>query len=147
MKKILGLDLGTNSIGWAVVNAETQTREDETTYLKPVGISAAGSRIIPMSADVLSDFDKGNSKSQTAERTKSRMARRIRERNLLRRERMLRVLKLMGFLPEQFASQIDDYGKFTNDKEPKIAWKTNSEGKYEFVFNDSIIILAPSFPM
>ena len=137
MKKILGLDLGTNSIGWAVVNAETETRNDETTYLKPVGISAAGSRIIPMSADVLSDFDKGNSKSQTAERTKSRMARRIRERNLLRRERMLRVLKLLGFLPEQFASQIDDYGKFTNDKEPKIAWKTNSEGKYEFVFNDS----------
>lgn len=145
MKKILGLDLGTNSIGWAVVNAETETRNDETSYLKPVGISAAGSRIIPMSADVLSDFDKGNTKSQTAERTKSRMARRIRERNLLRRERMLRVLKLMGFLPEQFASQIDDYGKFTNDKEPKIAWRTNSEGKHEFVFADSFTEMLADF--
>jgi len=60
MKKILGLDLGTNSIGWAVVNAEEVTREDETSYLKPTSISAAGSRIIPMDEGVLGDFDKGN---------------------------------------------------------------------------------------
>ena len=27
MKKILGLDLGTNSIGWAVVNADIENEE------------------------------------------------------------------------------------------------------------------------
>ena len=59
MKKILGLDLGTNSIGWAVVNAEEITRANETNYLKPTGISTAGSRIIPMSADILGNFDAG----------------------------------------------------------------------------------------
>ena len=32
MKKILGLDLGTNSIGWAVVNAETETQMVENKY-------------------------------------------------------------------------------------------------------------------
>ena len=32
MKKILGLDLGTNSIGWAVVNAEEVTRDNETSF-------------------------------------------------------------------------------------------------------------------
>jgi CRISPR-associated endonuclease Csn1 len=69
MKKILGLDLGTNSIGWAVINADEKKRENETTFLQPVGISSAGSRIIPMSADILGDFDKGNSVSQTKERT------------------------------------------------------------------------------
>lgn len=144
MKKILGLDLGTNSIGWAVVNAETETRmvenkyqSGEKTYLKPIGISSAGSRIIPMSADILGDFDKGNSISQTADRTKSRMARRIRERNLLRRERLLRVLKKIGFLPEHFANQINDYGKFINYDEPKLAWKKNPEGKSEFLFQQS----------
>ena len=144
MRKILGLDLGTNSIGWAVVNAETDTRNVDNeyrkgniTYLKPVGISAAGSRIIPMSADVLGDFDKGNSVSQTKERTGFRGTRRLRERNLLRRERLLRVLKNMGFLPEHFAKQIDNYGKFINDNEPKLAWRTNLEGKYEFVFQNS----------
>ena len=42
MKKVLGLDLGTNSIGWAVVS------ECE----KQKVIEAAGSRIIPMDADL-----------------------------------------------------------------------------------------------
>ena len=78
MKKILGLDLGTNSIGWAVVNANEETRENGTKYLKPTGISAAGSRIIPMSQDVLGKFDAGNSISQTAERPRLRMMRRLR---------------------------------------------------------------------
>lgn len=137
MKKILGLDLGTNSIGWAVVNAEETSRENETTYLKPTGISAAGSRIIPMSADILGNFDAGNSVSQTAERTGFRGVRRLHERNLLRRERLLRVLKLMGFLPEHFARQIDEFGKFINHGEPKLAWQKNGNGKWEFVFNDS----------
>lgn len=137
MKKILGLDLGTNSIGWAVVNADEQIREDGSKYLKPTGISNAGSRIIPMSADILGDFDKGNSISQTAERTRLRMARRLHERALLRRERLLRVLNLMGFLPKHFADKINRYGKFTDDSEPKIAWRKNADGKMEFVFQDS----------
>ena len=89
MKKILGLDLGTNSIGWAVVN------EAENNVI--TNISACGSRIIPMSADVLGDFDKGNTKSSTSERTLFRGVRRLRERNLQRRERLLRILKLMNF--------------------------------------------------
>ena len=137
MKKILGLDLGTNSIGWAVVNAEEANRENETTYLRPTGISAAGSRIIPMSADILGNFDAGNSVSQTAERTGFRGVRRLHERNLLRRERLLRVLKQMGFLPEHFAKQIDEYGKFINHSEPKLAWTKGIDGKFEFVFKDS----------
>ena len=137
MKKILGLDLGTNSIGWAVVNANEQTRDDGSRYLKPYGISAAGSRIIPMSADILGDFEKGNSISQTAERTRMRMARRLHERALLRRERLLRVLNLMGFLPKHFADKIDRYGKFTDESEPKLPWRKNAEGKYEFIFQDA----------
>ena len=134
MKKILGLDLGTNSIGWAVVNANEETRENGTKYLKPIGISAAGSRIIPMSQDILGKFDVGNSISQTAERTRLRMVRRLRERNLLRRERLLRTLKILGFLPEYFSMQIDAYGKFIDDSEPKLPWKKNQEGQYEFLF-------------
>ena len=137
MKKILGLDLGTNSIGWAVVNADEITRENATSYLKPYSISSAGSRIIPMSADILGDFDKGNSISQTAERTRLRMIRRLRERNLLRRERLLRTLNILGFLPEHFSMQIDRYGKYIEDSEPKLPWRKNMEGKMEFLFKDS----------
>ena len=137
MKKILGLDLGTNSIGWAVVNANEIARDNNTTYLKPISICSAGSRIIPMSADILGDFEKGNSISQTAERTRLRMVRRLRERNLLRRERLLRTLDIMGFLPEHFATQIDRYGKFVNDDEPKLPWRKTPDGKMEFMFQNS----------
>ena len=137
MKKILGLDLGTNSIGWAVVNADEVGRENETTYLKPTSISAAGSRIIPMSADILGDFDKGNSVSQTAKRTSYRSIRRLHERNLQRRERLLRVLRLMDFLPEHFANQIDRNGKLIDNSEPKLAWSKDETGGFTFLFMDS----------
>ena len=137
MKKILGLDLGTNSIGWAVVNAEEKIRDNQSSYLEPKNIHSAGSRIIPMSADILGEFEKGNSISQTAERTTFRGTRRLLERNLQRRERLLRVLKLMKFLPEHFGSQIDKYGKFIDDSEPKIAWTKGIDGKFQFIFKTS----------
>lgn len=137
MKKILGLDLGTNSIGWAVMNADVITRDNGTTYLKPVQISCAGSRIIPMSEDILGNFDRGNSISQTAERTGHRMMRRIHERYLLRRERMLRILKIMGFLPKHFSEKINKYGKFATETEPKLPWCDNEKDKKKFLFMDS----------
>lgn len=137
MKKILGLDLGTNSIGWAVVNANESTRKDNTTYLEPKSICCAGSRIIPMSADILGDFDKGNSISQTAERTRLRMMRRLLERNHLRRERLLRVLKVMEFLPEHYDAKVSRYGKFMDDSEPKLPWYKDEGGKMFFLFQDS----------
>ena len=147
MKKILGLDLGTNSIGWAVVNANEETRENGTKYLKPTGISAAGSRIIPMSQDVLGKFDAGNSISQTAERTRLRMMRRLRERNLLRRERLLRTLKIMGFLPEHYTKKVNQYGKFTDDSEPKLAWKKKEDGSSDFLFLSSFKEMLADFAM
>ena len=49
MKKILGLDLGTNSIGWALINHNFDSKDGN--------IIGLGSRIIPMSQDVLGKFD------------------------------------------------------------------------------------------
>ena len=140
MKKILGLDLGTNSIGWALVN-ETEDNGE----MSLVGIEAAGSRIIPMSADQMGEFERGNSVSSTSERTAFRGARRLRERFLLRRERLNRVLKCMGFLPEHYASCIDDYGKFHRGTEPKIEWVKGEEGKYEFIFPDTFNQMLDAF--
>lgn len=77
MKHILGLDLGTNSIGWALVKSEQDCDDVERIN----GIEAAGSRIIPMDAAVLGDFAKGNTKSQTADRTAARGIRRMGERH------------------------------------------------------------------
>ena len=69
MKKILGLDLGTNSIGWALITQDFDKKEGE--------INGLGSRIIPMSQDVLGKFDAGQTHSQTAERTGYRGVRRV----------------------------------------------------------------------
>lgn len=131
MKKILGLDLGTNSIGWALVNEAEEKKE----------ILGLGSRIIPMDAAILGDFDKGNSISQTAERTKFRGVRRLRERYLLRRERLHRVLNIMGFLPQHYAQSIDfekHLGQFKEELEPKLVYSLNDKtNKYEFLFKES----------
>lgn len=140
MKKILGLDLGTNSIGWAVIKSDFDKKQGEIVKL--------GSRIIPMSQDILGKFDAGVSVSQTADRTAHRSVRRINERSKLRRERLHRVLNILGFLPEHYAKAIDfekNYGQFKNEKEVKINYKLNEAGKHEFIFKDSFDEMANEF--
>ena len=132
MKRILGLDLGTNSIGWSVVLAE---KHNEIFQLSK--IEAAGSRIIPMDAAVLGDFDRGNSISQTAERTRMRGVRRLLERCILRRERLHRVLDILGFLPRHYSQALDRYGKFKKGEEPKLAWCKDETRQYTFLFQNS----------
>lgn len=46
MKRILGLDLGTNSIGWAVVN-EAERNEENSSIVK------LGVRVNPLTVDEL----------------------------------------------------------------------------------------------
>lgn len=133
MKKILGLDLGTNSIGWAVVSASI-TPEGNTQLKR---IEGAGSRIIPMDGSILGDFERGNTISQTAARTELRSKHRLLERCLLRRERLNRVLSILNFLPPHYAEKLNRYGKILSGEEPKLAWKKNSNGIYEFLFMDS----------
>lgn len=133
MAKIVGLDLGSNSIGWAVIDNEKHC------------IDAAGSRIIPMDAGRLGDFEKGNSVSFTEERTKYRGMRRLRERYLIRRERLLRTLRIMGFLPEHFVSQLTRYGQLPTDREPKLAWREGKDGRPEFLFMASFEEMVSEF--
>lgn len=134
MKTILGLDLGTNSIGWAVINSEISNQAEKSV------IQLAGSRIIPMDLDILGKFNMGNSISQTSERTRLRGVRRLRERHLLRRERLHKVLKILGFLPNHYMKEIDfekHPGKYLIGTEPKLAWMKSEHGKAVFLFQDS----------
>lgn len=143
MKNILGLDLGTNSIGWAVVNGSVNDNGSE----QLVKIQASGSRIIPMDAAMIGDFNKGNSISQTAERTRLRGIRRLSERYLLRRERLHRILDILGFLPSHFAQDLDRHGKIVKGKEPKLAWRKNEAGQFEFIFQDSFKEMLEDFKL
>ncbi len=132
MKNILGLDLGTNSIGWALIQ---QNFNDKTGQ-----IDGLGSRIIPMSQDVLGKFDSGVSISQTAERTKYRGTRRLVQRFLLRRERLHRVLNILDFLPEHYSESIDfnkRFGQFKPEREEKLSFHKNENGKNQFLFLES----------
>ena len=133
-KKVLGLDLGTNSIGWAVVNNGEEQKS----------ISCAGSRIIPMDAALQGDFESGNSISQTADRTKARGVRRLFERRALRRERLNRVLSIMGFLPEHYAEHLNRYGQLNRGVEPKLAWEAQ-DGKSNFLFQSSFNEMTAEF--
>ncbi|MDR3094707.1 MAG: hypothetical protein LBU62_08735, partial [Bacteroidales bacterium] len=89
MKKILGLDLGTNSIGWALVDADAQQ------------ILGMGSRIIPMGSDKI-DYEKGAGITKNADRRAKRTARKGIKRYKLRRNKLLFILSELGMLPEQF---------------------------------------------
>lgn len=134
-KRILGLDLGTNSIGWALVKGERHENDNETILSH---IEAAGSRILPLDAAAQGDFEKGNpAKTQTSERTRMRGMRHLLERSLLRRERLHRVLDIMDFLPPHYSQSLTRYGKFKADTECKLAWRKTETGHYEFLFQDS----------
>lgn len=133
-KNILGLDLGTNSIGWAVVGATYQKEGDATKVDRILGV---GSRIIPMDAAMQGDFDNGNSISQTAERTRLRGARRLIERKKLRRERLHRVLNKMELLPPHYKQALNRYGKFVNDEAVLLPWVKSEGGEMSFLFQTS----------
>lgn len=143
MKNILGLDLGPNSIGWAVVQTEKEGAEES--LFAQGKILMAGSRIIPMDASTLGDFEKGNSTSQTADRTKFRQVRRQYERFHQRRERLNRVLLTLDFLPEHYAKELDRYGKLPKEGEPKLAWRPTPDGAYEFLFRDAFLEMVSEF--
>jgi CRISPR-associated endonuclease Csn1 len=85
MAKILGLDLGTNSIGWAIVNKENN---DFSLVDKGVRIFSEGVK-----------SEKGKESSKAAERTAFRSARKIKFRRKLRKYETLKVLSINGMCP------------------------------------------------
>ena len=94
MKKILGLDLGTSSIGWALVN-EAETSEEKSSIIK------LGVRVNPLTVDELQNFEKGKSITTNADRTAGRSMRRNLQRYKLRRENLIEVLKEYNFITDE----------------------------------------------
>jgi len=91
MKKILGLDIGTTSIGWAFVKEADE--EGEKSEIVKLGV-----RIIPITTDEENDYQKGKSISLNAVRTLKRGARRTLDRYQLRRSALIEILKEEGFI-------------------------------------------------
>lgn len=91
MKRILGLDLGTTSIGWALVN-EAEDSEEHASIIR------LGVRVVPLTVDEQTNFEKGKSITTNADRTLKRSMRRSLQRYKLRRTTLINSLKAAGII-------------------------------------------------
>ena len=93
MKKILGLDLGTGSIGWAVVN-EAENPDEKSSIVK------IGVRVNPLTTDEKQNFEKGKSITTNSDRTLKRSMRRNLQRYKLRRNALMEIMKEQGWITD-----------------------------------------------
>lgn len=104
MKKILGLDLGTASIGWAYVHEAEH--EQETSEIIALGV-----RVNPLTTDEQKEFESGKSITTNASRRLKRGMRRNLQRYKLRRDALLRILREHGIINED--TILTEHGKDT----------------------------------
>lgn len=122
-KVILGLDLGSTSIGWALV-LEKNNQESE--------ILRTGVRVIPLSTDEIGNFEKGKAITTNQDRTNSRSARRNLQRYKLRRSVLIKILLKNGFITDE--SNFSEEGKNTTYQTLELRAKAVTEkiSKEEF---------------
>lgn len=96
MKRVLGLDLGSGSIGWAVIEENSNEIVDETQVSPKDHILGIGSRIIPLSVDESTEFSKGKALTKNADRTNKRTQRKGYDRYQLRRALLIEELRRLG---------------------------------------------------
>ncbi len=88
---ILGLDLGTNSVGWALLRCDATG--------SPCGIEKLGVRIFEAGTDgTATDFRKGKDSSRATTRRKKRAARRTSDRRARRMKKVFLLLQRAGFI-------------------------------------------------
>ena len=137
MKKILGLDLGTNSIGWALIEIDHKN--------KIVKILGLGSRILSMNASEINTFENGGKlPSAASKKTTDKTVRKLNERFILRRDRLHCVLNLLNTLPQHYKVMIDfetekgfRNGQFKKNVDGQLAYLKDDNGKSQFLFMDS----------
>ncbi|AWG23088.1 type II CRISPR RNA-guided endonuclease Cas9 [Flavobacterium faecale] len=118
MKKILGLDLGTTSIGWAYIN-EAENESEISSIIN------SGVRIVPLTTDEEADFKKGNTISINADRTLKRGARRGLQRFKQRRNALLQTFRGNNFITSNYVYA--ETGKQTTFSSYKLRAKSATE--------------------
>ena len=148
-KRILGLDIGTTSIGWAIVEAVGEKKANDINgktantdinndrigiYIKD-GMPAVGVRIIKQDTDSITQFNAGkklndgSKATPTAQRRQKRGSRRLKSRYKLRRQKLQQVLDVLKMLPDGISKKLDKDGiaTFVQDKNDK--YYTAQKGK------------------
>ncbi|MBR2146445.1 MAG: type II CRISPR RNA-guided endonuclease Cas9, partial [Muribaculaceae bacterium] len=93
MKTVLGLDLGTSSIGWAVVNQAENDKEKSS-------IVKLGVRISQLDTDEKTAFETGKGETLCAKRSHKRGMRRNLQRFKQRRDKLIALLKENGIITD-----------------------------------------------
>lgn len=97
MKRVLGLDLGSSSIGWAIVDERSdEILTEQSGNGSKDEIVNIGCRIVPLSPDESTQFAQGQALTKNAERTKQRTQRKGYDRYQLRRALLLEELGKLG---------------------------------------------------
>ena len=118
MKKILGLDLGVSSIGWALVN-EAENKDEKSSIIR------LGVRVNPLTVDEKGNFETGKSITTNADRTLKRSMRRNLQRYKLRREALIDTIKSYGWISD--SSILAESGKDTTFQTLKLRAKAAGE--------------------
>lgn len=91
--KVLGLDIGTTSIGWAFIQQDEKPENSS--------IVRAGVKIIPLTTEEQDEFIKGQRQTKNAQRRLKRSMRRNLQRYKLRRRKLVAILRKHGMMPEE----------------------------------------------
>ncbi len=94
MRHIVGLDLGTTSIGWALVNEAENNNEQSS-------ITRLGVRVVPLTVDEQTNFEKGKSITTNADRTLKRSMRRNLQRFKQRRTNLIDCLREANIIQDE----------------------------------------------
>ena len=136
MTKVLGLDLGTNSIGWAIVNRDEEgkcTLLDKGVHIFQDGVA----------------HDKSGEKPAVQERTAARASRRHYFRRRLRKIELLKVLINYKFCP--YLSE-EDLNSWKSDKkypmnEDFLAWQRTDDNTDRNPYHDRYICLTSTLDL
>ncbi|HAF28131.1 MAG TPA: type II CRISPR RNA-guided endonuclease Cas9 [Bacteroidales bacterium] len=125
MRKILGLDLGTNSIGWAVV----ETEDNKSFELKEKGVHIFQEGV---------KIEKGIEGSKAEERTNYRSARRLKYRLKLRKISTLKELIKNDYCPKLTEQELNDWRFKKNypENEDFRKWLLTNENKNPYFFRN-----------
>ncbi|WP_298766443.1 type II CRISPR RNA-guided endonuclease Cas9 [uncultured Polaribacter sp.] len=141
MSKILGLDLGTNSIGWAVVEKEKSEKHFK--------LLDKGVRIFTEGVNI--EAKTSSESSKAAQRTDYRSARKLKYRRKLRKLELLKVLSDYNLCPKLTDDELElwRYKKIypkndafrlwlsTDNQDDKVARKEQVKNPYYFRFKAS----------
>jgi len=111
---VLGVDLGANSVGWAMLAIGGK----EAT---PTGVVGTGVRVFEAGVEgTEADIRMGKDESRAAERRKARLGRRQTERRARRMARLFRLLQEAGLLPEGPSLTGEDRDRIIRDLDRKV---------------------------